>query len=66
MLRSSCRCDHPTEVPRPHPALRADLPGKRGGEGGWQVIRAGDEFQFVPPERLQMIFARGPDVTLAA
>ena len=35
-------------------------------EGGWQVIRAGDGFEFVPPERLQMIFARGPDVTWAA
>ena len=34
-------------------------------EGGWQVIRAGDDLQFVPPERLS-VFARGPDSSWAA
>jgi hypothetical protein len=35
-------------------------------EGGWQVIRAGNTFEFIPPERLRIRFARGPDISWAA
>jgi len=35
-------------------------------EGGWQVIKAGREFRFVPPERLIMRRARGPGMHWAA
>jgi len=35
-------------------------------EGGWQVVKAGREFQFVPPERMVMRRARGPGVRWAA
>jgi hypothetical protein len=35
-------------------------------EGGWQVIRVGREFQFMPPERVMMRRARGPGVRWAA
>jgi Domain of unknown function (DUF222) len=35
-------------------------------EGGWQVIKAGREFRFVPPERVVMRRARGPGVRWAA
>jgi hypothetical protein len=35
-------------------------------EGGWQVIKSGREFQFLPPERVVMRRARGPGVRWAA
>ena len=35
-------------------------------EGGWQVIKVGREFQFLPPERVVMRRARGPDYRWAA
>ncbi len=35
-------------------------------EGGWQVIKAGREFKFLPPERMVMRRARGPGVRWAA
>jgi hypothetical protein len=35
-------------------------------EGGWQVIKSGREFKFLPPERMVMRRARGPGVRWAA
>src|SRR5260221_7174881 len=35
-------------------------------EGGWQVIKSGREFQFLPPERVVMRRARGPGYRWAA
>jgi hypothetical protein len=35
-------------------------------EGGWQVIKAGREFKFLPPERFVMRRARGPGYRWAA
>jgi len=35
-------------------------------EGGWQVIKVGREFRFLPPERVVMRRARGPGVRWAA
>jgi hypothetical protein len=35
-------------------------------EGGWQVIKAGREFKFLPPERFVMRRARGPGMRWAA
>src|SRR5258706_5570477 len=35
-------------------------------EGGWQVIKSGREFQFLPPDRVVMRRARGPGVRWAA
>jgi uncharacterized protein DUF222 len=35
-------------------------------EGGWQVIKAGREFRFLPPERTRFRPARGPGVREAA
>ena len=35
-------------------------------EGGWQVIKSGREFRFLPPERAFMRRARGPGVRWAA
>jgi hypothetical protein len=35
-------------------------------EGGWQVVKAGREFRFVPPERVVISRARGPGVRWAA
>jgi hypothetical protein len=35
-------------------------------EGGWQVVRAGRAFRFLPPERVVMRKARGPGVRWAA
>jgi hypothetical protein len=35
-------------------------------EGGWQVIKAGREFKFLPPDRFVMRRARGPGVRWAA
>ena len=34
-------------------------------EGGWQVVRAGREFRFLPPDRVVMRRARGPGVRWA-
>jgi hypothetical protein len=35
-------------------------------EGGWQVVKAGDEFHFVPPDHLNIGLARGPGLPWAA
>src|SRR3984893_2260694 len=35
-------------------------------EGGWQVVKAGREFRFLPPERVVMKRARGPGMRWAA
>jgi hypothetical protein len=35
-------------------------------EGGWQVVKTGREFRFVPPERAIMRRARGPGLRWAA
>jgi len=35
-------------------------------EGGWQVIKAGRELRFLPPERVVMRRARGPGIRWAA
>jgi len=35
-------------------------------EGGWQVIKSGREFRFLPPERVVMRRARGPGMHWAA
>ena len=35
-------------------------------EGGWQVIKAGKGFRFLPPERIVMRRARGPGIRWAA
>jgi Domain of unknown function (DUF222) len=35
-------------------------------EGGWQVVKAGREFTFLPPERVVMRRARGPGLRWAA
>jgi hypothetical protein len=35
-------------------------------EGGWQVVKAGREFRFHPPERVVMRRARGPGLRWAA
>jgi hypothetical protein len=35
-------------------------------EGGWQVVKAGREFRFVPPDRVVMKRARGPGIRWAA
>ncbi|MDQ6719768.1 MAG: HNH endonuclease [Candidatus Dormibacteraeota bacterium] len=35
-------------------------------EGGWQVVKAGREFRFLPPERVVMRRARGPGISWAA
>jgi hypothetical protein len=35
-------------------------------EGGWQVVKAGREFRFIPPERVMIRRARGPGVRWAA
>jgi hypothetical protein len=35
-------------------------------EGGWQVVKVGKEFRFVPPDRAMFSPARGPGVRWAA
>ena len=35
-------------------------------EGGWQVIKSGGEFRFLPPDRVVMRRARGPGLRWAA
>src|ERR1700730_2921211 len=35
-------------------------------EGGWQVIKSGREFRFLPPDRVAMRRARGPGMRWAA
>ena len=35
-------------------------------EGGWQVVKVGREFRFLPPERVVMRKARGPGMRWAA
>jgi len=35
-------------------------------EGGWQVVKAGDEVRFIPPDRVMATLIRGPGVRRAA
>ncbi|HEY3084606.1 MAG TPA: HNH endonuclease signature motif containing protein, partial [Candidatus Dormibacteraeota bacterium] len=35
-------------------------------EEGWQVLKVGDDFRFIPPVHLRTRFARGPDLRWAA
>ncbi len=35
-------------------------------EGGWQVVKAGDEVRFIPPDRVMATRVRGPGVRWAA
>ena len=35
-------------------------------EGGWQVVKAGEQFRFIPPERIVVRRARGPGMRWAA
>jgi len=35
-------------------------------EGGWQVVKAGDEVRFIPPDRVMATRVRGPGVGRAA
>jgi len=35
-------------------------------EGGWQVVRAGGEYRFIPPDRLMTSWPRGPGVERVA
>ena len=35
-------------------------------EGGWQVVRVGDEIHVIPPEWLRTVYTRGPNVRWVA
>src|SRR5579859_1984287 len=74
-------CDRPVNWTSPHhiefwirggPTSLAELVSvchfhhRQVHEGGWQVIKAGREFRFLPPERTRFRLARGPGVPLAA
>ncbi len=55
-------CDRSVSWSNPHHIIAWALVH----EGGWQVIKAGREFRFLPPERLVVRRARGPGVRWAA
>jgi hypothetical protein len=74
-------CDRPVDWTNPHhiihwarrgPSNRANLVllcyfhHRLVHEGGWQVIKAGREFRFLPPDRVFMKRARGPGTRWAA
>jgi Domain of unknown function (DUF222)/HNH endonuclease len=74
-------CDRPVDWTNPHhivhwarggPSNRANMVllcyyhHRLVHEGGWQVIKAGRQFRFVPPERVFMRRARGPGMRWAA
>jgi len=74
-------CDRPVEWANPHHIMHwarggpSNLPNlvllcyyhhRLVHEGGWQVVKSGREFRFLPPERVFMRRARGPGVRWAA
>src|ERR1700686_704713 len=74
-------CDRPVDWSNPHHIVHwarggpSNLPNmvllcyfhhRLVHEGGWQVIKSGREFRFLPPERVFMRRARGPGVRWAA
>jgi len=74
-------CDRPVEWSNPHHIVHWARGGPNNlpnmvllcyyhhrlvHEGGWQVIKSGREFRFLPPERIVMRRARGPGVRWAA
>src|ERR1700704_155527 len=74
-------CDRPVEWTNPHHVVHWARGGSNHlpnmvllchyhhrlvHEGGWQVIKSGREFRFLPPDRLFMRRARGPGVRWAA
>jgi hypothetical protein len=74
-------CDRPVEWSNPHHIIHWARGGPNNlpnmvllcyyhhrlmHEGGWQVIKSGREFRFLPPERVVMRRARGPGMRWAA
>src|SRR4030088_1028126 len=74
-------CDRPVEWSNPHHIVHWSRGGPNNlpnmvllchyhhrlvHEGGWQVIKSGREFRFLPPDRVFMRRARGPGVRWAA
>jgi len=74
-------CDRPVEWANPHHIMHwarggpSNLPNlvllcyyhhRLVHEGGWQVVKSGREFRFLPPERVFMRRARGPGLRWAA
>ncbi len=74
-------CDRPVEWSNPHHIVHWARGGPSNTanmvllcyhhhrlvhEGGWQVIKAGREFRFLPPERVLVKRARGPGMRWAA
>jgi hypothetical protein len=74
-------CDRPVEWTNPHHIIHWARGGPNNlpnivllchyhhrlvHEGGWQVIKSGREFRFLPPERVFMRRARGPGMRWAA
>jgi hypothetical protein len=74
-------CDRPVEWSNPHHIVHWARGGPNNlpnmvllcyyhhrlvHEGGWQVIKSGREFRFLPPERIVMRRARGPGMRWAA
>jgi hypothetical protein len=74
-------CDRPVDWSNPHHIIHwarggpSNLPNmvllchyhhRLVHEGGWQVIKSGREFRFLPPERVFMRWARGPGMRWAA
>jgi hypothetical protein len=74
-------CDRPVDWTNPHHLIHwarggpSNLPNmvlvcyyhhRLVHEGGWQVIKSGREFRFLPPERVFMRRARGPGMRWAA
>ena len=74
-------CDRPVEWSNPHHIIHWARGGPNNlpnmlllcfyhhrlvHEGGWQVIKSGREFRFLPPDRIVMRRARGPGVRWAA
>src|SRR5229473_3734208 len=74
-------CDRPVNWSNPHHIIYRSRGGseklenlvllcyfhhRQVHEGGWQVVKVGREFQFLPPERVVMRRARGPGYRWAA
>jgi hypothetical protein len=74
-------CDRPVEWSNPHHIIHWARGGPNNlpnmvllcyyhhrlvHEGGWQVIKSGREFRFLPPDRIVMRRARGPGMRWAA
>jgi hypothetical protein len=74
-------CDRPVDWTNPHHIIHwarggpGNLPNlvsvcyyhhRLVHEGGWQVVKSGREFRFLPPERIFMRRARGPGMRWAA